>query len=306
MLDKFILDRESGIKIVRWMLDKKYSNRTVEKYTQTLKLISKKYKHIDRHNVLKIISKFKNQNQRAALCLINRYCLESGIDFFVQIPKMKRVPRKNPEILSMDEIKKIISVAPKPYDMAIRCIFNMGAGLRVSEMLRLSWIHIKWAEWLKDKDNYGIAIIKQSKGGKDRVVNIPGKLMQDLFDYAKSKKILNEFNIPDGGVIFPFGINNFRPNLMKENLDKWKYEYLKHAYNKFRYNIIQKYCEPAINKKIKIHSLRHSRATYLYEVEKVPIERIQMLLGHSDIQTTMIYTKINPISTFDLIENKEI
>ncbi|HDK42005.1 MAG TPA: hypothetical protein ENG87_01395 [Candidatus Pacearchaeota archaeon] len=219
---------------------------------------------------------------------------------------MKTSPRKNPEILSIDEIKKIISVAPKPYDMAIRCIFNMGAGLRVSEMLRLSWVHIRWTEWLKDKDNYGIAIIKQSKGEKDRVVNIPSKLMQDLFDYAKSKKIINEFNVPEGGVIFSFGITNFRPNLRTEDLDKWKYEYLKHAYNKFRYNIIQKYCEPAINKKIKIHSLRHSRATYLYEVEKVPIERIQMLLGHSDIQTTMIYTKINPISTFDLIENKEI
>jgi len=65
--------------------------------------------------------------------------------------------------------------------------------------------------------------------------------------------------------------------------------------------------EKALGKSIKIHSLRHSKATYLYEVDKVPIERIQLLLGHSNLATTMIYTKVNPISTFDMIKDtKEI
>ncbi len=51
----------------------------------------------------------------------------------------------------------------------------------------------------------------------------------------------------------------------------------------------------------------NSKATYLYEIEKIPIERIQLLLGHSNLSTTMIYTKINPVSTFELLkETKEI
>ena len=53
----------------------------------------------------------------------------------------------------------------------------------------------------------------------------------------------------------------------------------------------------------KIHSLRHSKATCLYEVEKVPVEKIQILLGHGSINTTMLYTKINSRSVFEMIKD---
>ena len=235
--------------------------------------------------------------------MINKYCYDNDIDFSLIIPSIKKQANKLPDIHSPAEIRLMITSAPSPYDLCIRCVFNMGAGLRISEIIKFSWEHIRWVDWLSNQDNYGVAVIKSGKGSKDRVVNIPRNLMNDLYKYAKECKVLNEFNIPTGGMLFTFGKLNYNPKLMAYDIEQWKHDYIKSKYNWFRYNILQKHCEKAINKHIKIHSLRHSRATYLYEVEKVPVEKIQILLGHSNINTTMLYTKINPTSVFELIKN---
>ena len=131
--------------------------------------------------------------------------------------------------------------------------------------------------------------------------------MHDLYEYAKECKVLNEFGIPSGSMIFKFGGGDFKPDLRNYDMERWKHEYVKSKYNWFRYHILQQKCEKALNKKLKIHSLRHSRATYLYEVENVPVEKIQILLGHSSLNTTMLYTKINPRSVFEMIKDtKEV
>lgn len=307
-MDRIVIDKETIAEMNEWMQVKGYSSNTIKQYNYTLGIISNMYKEVSNENLRKILKGFKHQNQRAVLCLINNYCFDKGMLFNLLIPKVKVKPRKTPDILSIDEIKIMIASAPKPYDLAIRCIFNMGAGLRVSEMIKLSWNHIRWADWLADKSRYGVAVIKSGKGSKDRVVNIPSNLMNDLYKYAEQENRINEYGMPNGGMMFPMGkMSRYKKKLQAYDMEKWKAEFLVYAYGWFRYNIIQQKCEKALGKKIKIHSLRHSRATYLYEVEKVPIERIQLLLGHSNLATTMIYTKVNPISTFDMIKNtKEV
>jgi hypothetical protein len=131
--------------------------------------------------------------------------------------------------------------------------------------------------------------------------------MKDLYSYAKEKNNLNEFRIPTGLMIFPFGDEELPIGVPSNEMDIWKQKYIDKKYDWFLYNIIQKHCEKALNKHIKIHSLRHSRATYLHEIEGLLIEEIQVLLGHSNIQTTLIYVKINPKRTFDKMKNtKEI
>ncbi|MFW6130217.1 MAG: tyrosine-type recombinase/integrase [Atribacterota bacterium] len=306
-MEKLELSNELCSDFMDWLRSKGYSYNTIRQYKHSLKKIQLKYRELSNNVLRKVLKEFKYQNQRAVLCAINNYCFDKGLNFRLLIPKLKTPPRKSPEIYSFEEIKVMINSAPKPYDLALRCIFNIGAGLRVSEMIKLSWNHIKWADWIKDKDNYGVVIIKSAKGSKDRVVNIPSNLMKDLYNYAKEKEILNEFGIPTGGMIFPMGNKTFKPRLMRTNIQSWKNEYLKHGYDWFRYNIIQKHCEKALGKKIKVHSLRHTKSTYLYEYEQVPIERIQLLLGHSDLSTTMIYTKVNPVTTFEMLKKtKEI
>jgi len=306
-MDEFELTDERCLELMEWMSARGYSYNTIRQYKHTLKRLQLEYKKLNNEILRKVIKKFNHQNQRAVLYAINNFCFDKAFDFRLMIPRIKVKPRRSPEIYSVEEIKLMILSAPKPYDLALRCIFNMGAGLRVSEIIKISWNHIKWVDWLPNKDNYGIAIIKSGKGSKDRVVNIPSNLMKDLYTFAIRNKVLNEFRIPIGGMIFSFNHNTFRQELKSIDIEKWKDEYLKSCYDWFRYNIIKKHCEKALGKKIRVHGLRHSRATYLYEIEKIPIERIQLLLGHSNLATTMIYTKVNPISTFNLLkETKEV
>ena len=306
-MENFELLDKTCIELIEWLQVRGYSYNTINQYRYTLKKLQKNYKVLNNITLRKILKEFKYQNQRAVLCLINVFCFDKAIDFHLNIPKIKSKPRKIPEIYSLEEISIMINSVEYPYSLAIRCLFNMGAGLRISEIIKLSWNHIRWAEWINNKEKYGVAIIKSSKGSKDRVVNIPSKLMHDLYQYAKEENNLNEFGIPVGFMIFQIGNNHYKPDLMKQNLEQWKSEFLKSAYNWFRYNIIQSKCEKALGKRIKIHALRNSKATYLYEIEKVPIERIQLLLGHANLSTTMIYTKVNPVSTFELLKKtKEI
>jgi integrase len=306
-MEEMPLNKDVRADLVEWMQVRGYSYNTIRQYKHTLNILSDKYEKVSNKNLRTIIKKFHHQNQRAVLHLINNYCFEKAIDFRLIIPRIKYKPRKTPIIYSIEEIKVLIQATPDPYNLAIRCIFNMGAGLRVSEMIRLSWNHIRWADWLPNQDNYGIAVIKASKGNKERVINIPSNLMKDLYKYANEQGVVNEYKVPVGGMIFPLGQDTYKPNLRTTDIEKWKGQFIFYAYNQFRDGIIRKYCEKALGKKVKIHSLRHSRATYLYEIEKVPIERIQVLLGHAEIGTTMIYTKVNPLSTFEMLKGtKEI
>jgi len=308
-MDELPLTPELRSNIVEWM-QPKYAISTNNNRKAYLKTLFKTHKVLNGDVIRRVMRGMKYQHERACLVMINKYCYDNEINFHVIIPSIKKQATKLPEILSPAEVKLMIHAAPKPYDLCIRCIINMGAGLRVSEIIKFSWGDIRWVDWLSKKDSYGVATIKSGKGSKDRVVNIPKKLMEDLYEYAQEQEITNEFKIPTGGMLFDFGSNdesenkqNKRKSLMAYDMDAWKHQYVKCRYDWFRNNILTKYCEKALNKRIKIHSLRHSKATYLYEVENVPIEKIQILLGHSSINTTMLYTKINPRSVFELVKD---
>lgn len=301
-MEELELNKDLYFKILDYAIAKGYSNNTIRMYSLYLKKIIKKNPVLNRDVLRKLLKNIKHQNERAVLVLINDYCYYSNIDFFIRIPKMKSKPRSLPKIISIEEIKIMVASAPKPYDLMIRCIYGIGAGLRISEAIKLSWNHINWVDWLKNK-NYGTAIIKNPKGNRDRINNIPQKLILDLYEHAKELNILNEFGVPVGGMIFECNLNNFKPNLFTTNQKKWKEEAVRHAYDWFRYNILKKYCEKALGHKINIHQLRHRRPTYLYEIEKVPIERIQKLMGHSDIRTTLIYTEVSNKDTFEMMKN---
>ncbi len=291
--------------LMTYIIEKGYAYNTIKTYKIALKRLLFGHETLDKELIMKYLKKYKQPNQRAIVGIINQYCIQKGIDFNVIVPIIKQKPRKIPEILSMEEIKIMVDSSPKPYDLMLRCIFGMGAGLRVSEAIKLCWYNIRWAEWLANKE-YGVVILKETKRDTERVVNIPNEIMKDLYSLAKEKKILNEFGIPKGTLIFPIDVENYKSELYSNNKEKWKHEYTKHAYDWFRYHILQKCGEKALNKRIHVHMLRHSRATYLYEVEGLPIERIQQLLGHKDLKTTMIYTRVDPKSTFRMMKDTKI
>ena len=276
------------------MLAKKMPFNTFRTYGYTIKRIFKNHRVLNKQIINKLLKEFKHQNQRAVLVLIKKYCYDNDIDFKIIIPSVGRQKNKRTiKTIPISEIDIIIKAAPKPYDLMIKCIFKIGGGLRVSEAIKLCWGNFKWANWLKYRGNGGVEI-KNSKTG-DRLITVPKALMEEVYEYAKKKRVLNEFGIPVGGMLFNFNKyykSEFKKELRQHNLEKWKDLYLQHAYHWFRHNILKKHCEKAVGHPIRIHSLRHTRATQLLNDKDVPIEVIQKLLGHKEITTTMVYAEV--------------
>ena len=170
------------------------------------------------------------------------------------LPNIKR-EKKLPVILSKEEIESLISATK---NMNHRLIIQVGysAGLRISEIINLNW---------KDIDfDRNIIHLKRAKGKKDRIVMLSLKVKESLMDLTPNKE---------------------------------GYVFLTNRDGKYTQRTIQKIIQNAaikigLRKSISPHTLRHSFATHLLE-NGTDIRYIRDLLGHSDISTTLIYTKVS-------------
>ncbi|MBN2415393.1 integron integrase [bacterium] len=174
-----------------------------------------------------------------------------------------------------------------------------GSGLRLSECLRLR---------IKDIDfDYRQITIRDAKGGKDRVVPLPrmavdGLKQQYLFVKQQHKKDLeNGF----GSVEMPFALAKKYPNAEYSFI--WQYVFPAHRIStdprsgvKRRHHLYDSVLQKAVKTAIRkagitkqggCHTLRHSFATHLLN-SGYDIRTVQELLGHKNVQTTMIYTHV--------------
>ena len=181
------------------------------------------------------------------------------------LAKMSTVhePRKLPVVLSREEIARLIEAAANPKHQAALSV-AYGAGLRASEVVALK---------VSDIDSNRMTLrIEQGKGRKDRYAMLCPVLLEHLrawwrFAHAKG-------NLLDGGWLFP-GQNLVNPMSTRQ---------------------LNRICHMAadaaqINKRVSMHTLRHSYATHLLE-QKVDIRLIQVLLGHKRLETTALYTQV--------------
>ena len=238
---------------------KGYSKQTLKSYTYYVEKFIESQKS-PREFLLNLIEKEKsNDTIRSASFSIKFYLNilkkeDSSIDqLILNLPNSKK-EKKLPEILSKEEINKMIKVTT---NLIHRAVIQTGyaSGLRVSEIVNLKWSDI-------DSDRKTIHI-KQAKGKKDRIVMLAEKVKQTLDS-----------------------LENSGDYLFKTNRGK-----------KYSKRTIQKILENAgkkahIQKRVTPHTLRHSFATHLLE-NGTDIRYIRDLLGHSDINTTLIYTKVS-------------
>jgi site-specific recombinase XerD len=175
--------------------------------------------------------------------------------FFFNIPRPQR-PEKLPKVLNDKEIKKIFdSTSNLKHRMILMLTYGMG--LRVSEVVKLK---------IADIDSRRMQVfIEAAKGKKDRYVNLPHSILDDLRRYYKEyipAKYLFEGQY--GGQYTVRSVQAIFKTAMKN---------------------------AKINKRIGVHGLRHSYATHLLEAG-TDMTFIQSLLGHNDIKTTQIYAKV--------------
>jgi integrase/recombinase XerD len=183
-----------------------------------------------------------------------------------------RNQKKLPVILSVFEVSKLINSIDNIKHKAIASIFY-GSGLRLSELINLK---------LKDIDNERMIInIWKGKYGKDRQTILSYNLL-DLLE-----KYVIEYN----PIEYLFNGQNGAMQYSKSSVQQ----------------IIKNSAKLAgINKNVHPHTLRHCFATHLLE-NGTDLRFIQVLLGHSDIKTTQIYTHVsteylkNIVSPFDKI-----
>lgn len=172
--------------------------------------------------------------------------------------KRPKKEKKFPAVLTKEEIQKLFDeISSKKSKLMVELIY--ACGMRVSELTGLKIQDIDFDE--------KIGHIRQGKGRKDRMFNIPNSLFNQLLKYAsyqKEKKQEFLFSGPKG-------------KLSSRNLQK----------------IISKASKKAnIKKDVHCHTLRHSFATHLLE-NGIDIRKIQELLGHTNLSTTQIYTHIS-------------
>jgi len=302
-MEELELNEELYCELQDYIKARLLSANTFRTYSYALNKLFKNHEVLSQDNINKILSEknkrgqytYMNPNKRAIFNLINAYCLSKSINFSIVVPKIDKKERILVDIPTAEEIKNIINITPYPYNLMLRTIYNLGAGIRISEFVRLSWSSecINWREWLEKKGNTK-CLIKQSKRGKSRFVTVPEELMEMLYKYAKETVGLNEYGLPNSmGFMFDFDKGNFRPELFIQDKEKWQIEYVRYVERWIDYHILKKYSVNAIGRKIHLHQFRNAKASHLYNHENQPIEVIQELLGHKNIETTRIYVKIS-------------
>lgn len=170
-----------------------------------------------------------------------------------------RVPYRLPVVLSAEEVNQFFLHLPYlPYRAALMTVY--GSGLRVSEVVSLK---------VSDIDSQRMLIrVEQGKGKKDRYVMLSPRLLDVLRAWWRAERPKDW--------LFP----------------GWR------TGQHMRPAALQLACKEAaqragLNKRVTVHTLRHSFATHLLE-NGTDIRIIQTLLGHSRIDTTARYTHVSP------------
>ncbi|MBI4652102.1 integron integrase [Candidatus Desantisbacteria bacterium] len=259
----------------------------------------------------RVASSTQNQAFNALLFLFKNI-LNISVNNLGETVRAKRGP-KLPVVLSTQEVQKVFAGSSGTRLLILKLIY--GAGLRLMDLLRLR---------VKDIDfDYNTIFIRGGKGDKDRTTMLPQKIREDLIKHIEKVKALHEddLNKGFGEVSLPNALDIKYPNAPKEL--GWQYVFpsanlsVDPRSGKIkRHHLNEKTVQNAMKNAVKkagiikhatVHTLRHSFATHML-MNGVNIIEIQDLLGHKNVETTMIYTHVMrdmsnaPKSPLDLLK----
>lgn len=265
MSQNYYPSQDPIVKLKQEMKLRGFSRNTVDSYlyyiTDLLRVANKGPKVINSDDIRAYLEKMANDG-KAASTLNSAYSafklyFEKILfrRFFVNIPRTKK-EKKLPEVLSKDEVKKILgAIQNVKHKLMLGVMYS--SGLRVSEVVSLKVGDLDFGSKLLR--------IKHAKGSKDRNSILSEKVSTVLLKFVSHKKANDYvFESERGGRLTERTVQN----VFYEALEK-----------------------SGIPKNASCHSLRHSFATHLLE-NGTDIRYIQELLGHARLETTQIYTKV--------------
>jgi integron integrase len=237
------------------------------------------------------------QNQAlSALLFLYRHVLGREVGQIGDLVRA-RTPRRLPVVLTQEEVKAVLDALQGDHRLMASLMY--GAGLRLMECLRLRVLDLEFAR--------GEIVVRDGKGGKDRVTMLPRTLTLALETHLTAARAVHQGDLADGWgrVELPDALARKYPNAPSDW--RWQWAFPQQRRWKSRQtgaqgrhhvheSIIQRAMRDAviragIVKHASCHTLRHSFATHLLDA-CYDIRTIQELLGHKDVRTTMIYTHV--------------
>ncbi len=287
-----------------------YSTRTEESYLQWIKryILFHDKRHPREMGVAEIeaflnhlalekhVSASTQNQAKSALLFLYKEVMAIELPALTEIIPASST-RKMPVVLTKQEVQAVLSELDGAMWLIVSLLY--GSGLRVMECLRLRVGDI-------DFDKREI-FVRDDKGYKNRVTILPASLIQSLKAYLLTVQALHAEDLAKGfGEVFmPVALEKKHSGAGKE----WAWQYVfpatklsvhpqtslvrrHHADEKTVQRAVKKVVKKAgIAKLATPHTFRHSFATHLLEGGQ-DINTVQTLLGHADVSTTMLYTRV--------------
>ena len=201
--------------------------------------------------------------------LLKENLVKEDVSLYIERPKLRKIL---PKTLSIEDVDKLLDIKLEtPFDYRNKAMLELiyGCGLRISELINLE---------INDIDEINCFIRILGKGNKEREVPVGEYALYYLKEYIDRRNLL--LKNKSCNKLF---LNNHGQGMTRQGFFK---------------NLKQILKEKGLNEEISPHTLRHSFATHLLN-RGADLRSIQEMLGHSDISTTKIYTKVSDQKVLD-------
>lgn len=300
---------QARVEFIKSLTIKRFSNRTLDAYVSwfdRFRVFSEKdlaqvteddFRHFIEYLVIQRTVSASTQNQ--AFAGISMFWTDILDREALDLRQQLRAPpsRRLPSVLSKDDVKLLLDSTP-PF-WWIMFSLGYGCGLRLNEVLNL-----RIQDLLIDRS---LIMIRRAKNNKDRSLHFPLTLKAPLHQHLEWRRTIYQQDLEQGvaQVELPFALSNKYPGL--ETTWDWQYVFIgknlmKHPKTGLLYRwhpleatlqrAFKTVCrEVGLPESTHFHTLRHSYATHLLE-SGLSIRDIQERLGHSRLETTMVYTHV--------------
>ena len=278
------MDIEDAIKefLNYCIFEKGLSDKTKESYYNDLEVYKEflkkqnisKVEHITSDHIKEFL-KERNNEETATIAhnltviknfhnyLLKEKIVKDNVSEFIERPKLRKAL---PKTLSMEDVDILLDIPLNtPFDYRNKAMLELmyGCGLRVSECINLE---------INDIDRTNCLIRILGKGSKERDIPVGEYALYYLNEYLKVRE-----NLLKNKPCIKLFLNNHGTGMTRQGFFK---------------NLKQLLKEKGLNPDVSPHTLRHSFATHLIN-RGADLRSIQEMLGHSDISTTKIYTKVS-------------